>query len=202
MLIDEGRTRTEREPEIIIYSLSFTEMCNLLSSKRFEEAKVLLERAFVSLKKAGAKIVTMPANTPHIIIDLFDIVPSDVRFIDIREASAKGLERLGVKRVGLLATRTTIEYGLYQRYLGEKGFEVIVPSEDEVDVLMKEIVKIGRGEGAQVEAIERVARSLKERGADALLLACTELSVIQLNLPIPAIDSLKELVKALTDSAL
>ena len=202
MLMEEGRKRLGREPEAIIYSLSFTEMCNLLSAKNFEKARDLLERAFSSLVKAGAKIIAMPANTPHIIIDLFDIIPSGTRFIDIREASAKGLERLGVKRVGLLATRATIEYGLYQRYLGDRGLEVIVPSEEEIDALMKEIMRIGKGEEARGEVIERIAKSLKDKGAEALLLACTELSTVKLDFPLPVVDSLRELVKALADSAL
>ncbi len=202
LLNREWKKRVGSEPELMIYSLPFSKMCKLLSERKFEEAKGYLERAFNSLIRGGAKIVAMPANTPHIVIDLFDVVPSGLKFVDIREASARGLERLGVRRVGLLATKATIEYGLYQRYLGDRGFEVITPSEEEIEKLMREIIRIGAGEGGDREVIASIIRNLKRRGAEAVLIACTELSTIEISEEIPIVDSLRELVNYLADSAL
>ena len=148
-----------------------------------------LIRIAVNLQRAGADALAIPCNTAHayahsirraISIPLLDMV-------DLTVDQIAGSRRLA--RVGLLASSAVIATELYAKAFANHGIEVVYPAQqDEVMGLIK-AVKRGETGSAPQAALARLALDLANR-ADALLIGCSELSVISAGIAVPYIDSL------------
>jgi aspartate racemase len=97
----------------------------------------------------------------------------------IRETAVEVTDRFpGVKKVGLLATTGTIESGLYNKELEAKGFEVLTPSDSvEINMVMKAVYGIKSQSDPQLneDLLARAAQHLEARGAEVIVLGCTEI---------------------------
>lgn len=130
------------------------------------------------LNASGAQLIAIPCNTAHLWYDeLAQAAKCPV--LHIIESVVADLRRQGITqgRIGLMGTAATLALGLYQRTLEKYGYECIVPEDDEVQSLcMASIraVKANQLDQALAPAVECVRR-LRERGADAVVLGCTEL---------------------------
>lgn len=156
------------------------------------------------LERAGAQLIAIPCNTAHLWYD--DIAASTQRpVLHIIRAVIDDLRRLGLPtgRIGLMGTAATLKLGLYQRHLEAEGYECLVPDDDEVErYCMASIraVKGNRLEAAYAPAADGIAR-LKARGADAVVLGCTELPLavphaLRPTLGITLTDSIDALARA------
>lgn len=156
------------------------------------------------LEQAGAQLIAIPCNTAHLWFD--EIAASTgVPVLHIIEAVIEDLRRLGLPRgrIGLMGTAATLKLGLYQRRLEAQGYECIVPDDDEVErFCMGSIraVKSNQLEDAFAPAAECIAR-LKARGADAVVLGCTELPLavphaLRPSLGVTLTDSIDALARA------
>lgn len=130
------------------------------------------------LNASGAKLIAIPCNTAHLWYDELALA-SQSPVLHIIEAVVADLRRQGIMhgKIGLMGTAATLALGLYQRTLNHYGYECILPQDDEVESLcMTSIraVKANQLDQALVPAMECVQR-LRERGADAVVLGCTEL---------------------------
>lgn len=144
------------------------------------------------LVDSGCDLLVMPCNTAHAFAD--DIrrsVPTP--FIDWIDVSSDAAAGRG-ERVGLIATVGTLETGLYQRALRARGSEAVVPEDADQRSVMEAIYGI-KVAGVTIDTerrLETVARALHAKGADVLLLACTELALLSpstvVTWPLPAID--------------
>lgn len=130
------------------------------------------------LNASGAALIAIPCNTAHL---WYDELAQAARcpILHIIEAVVQDLRRQGVTRgrIGLMGTAATLAVGLYQRKLEQHGYDCIVPEDDEIESLcMASIraVKANRFDDARAPAVECVHR-LRARGADAVVLGCTEL---------------------------
>ena len=129
------------------------------------------------LERAGAQLIAIPCNTAHL---WYDQITAATRLpvLHIIEAVIDDLRRLGLPkgRIGLMGTAATLKLGLYQRHLEAQGYECLVPDEDEVERYCMGSIRAVKGnqlEQAYSPAAECIAR-LKARGADAVVLGCTE----------------------------
>ena len=88
--------------------------------------------------------------------------------------------RIKEQRVGLLAANGTAKSGLYQRYCRERGIEVLNPYNSDQEIVMKLIYEIKSGEISSEgkDRLIKVADSLIKRGAKAIIVGCTELSLL------------------------
>lgn len=196
-LVEAYREKKGVDPRVIIYSIPIQEMCDASKQGDERRAKSLLSEAFRGLRSAGAGIVLLAANTPHLFID--ESILSHLEgavFIDIREAVARKLEKLGVERVGLLATTPTIEKRLYHDYLEENGFKVVTPSSPGQGRLQELIESLTVGvipDNANL-AVATLVSELTGKGAEAILYGCTELSLLlgRVTVNRPIVDSLTE----------
>lgn len=170
----------ERYPELMIFSVDFAQFSRAIRSGDMEKALAILVNAVEALRRGGAKLIIISANTPHILFD--DVVSATgARMIHIADSLAKALRRDGVRKVGLLGTEVTLTKGFYVERLAKHGIEAIVPSEEGVEivnrVIMEELTKgIIREESRA--AVESVAKELVRAGAEAIVLACTELPLL------------------------
>ncbi|MHC0507667.1 cysteate racemase [Achromobacter aegrifaciens] len=156
------------------------------------------------LQNAGAQLIAIPCNTAHLWYDQI-AASTDLPVLHIIQAVIDDLRRLGLPtgRIGLMGTAATLKLGLYQQHLEAQGYECIVPDDDEVErYCMSSIraVKANRLEDAYAPAAECIAR-LKVRGADAVVLGCTELPLavphaLRPSLGVTLTDSIDALARA------
>ena len=144
------------------------------------------------MKTYGADIVAIPCNTAHYFYDKLK-ASTDLPILNIMEETAATLASIGVKRAGILATDGTVYSGTYDRFLSAHGIDCISPSGEDQKTVMRIIYDdIKNGKTPDVDAFLAVSERLRATGADALILGCTELSLIkrQYSLPKHYIDSL------------
>lgn len=144
------------------------------------------------MKTYGADLVAIPCNTAHYFYDKLK-ASTDLPILNIMEETAAKLSSLGVKRAGILATDGTVYSGTYDRFLSAHGIDCIRPTADDQKTVMRIIYdEIKNGKTPDVDAFSAVSAHLLDAGADALILGCTELSLIKRQYPLPRhyIDSL------------
>ena len=114
-------------PSIIIDSLDVQRGLRLVESDRPALVEYLLE-SLMRLAAAGADFAVMAANTPHVVID--DLVArAPIPLLSIVDACAEEAGRLGLRRLGLLGTRFTMEGAFYPQTFARYGIEVVSPEE-------------------------------------------------------------------------
>ena len=128
------------------------------------------------LAAAGAQVIIMPCNTAH---GFYEPVAAsvDVPVLHMIALTRDALSAQGIKTAGLLATDGTIETGIYQRCFARSGIELLTPpAEDQAAVmgLVYDGVKAG-DPTYDVTAFRRACEGLLARGAQTLILGCTEL---------------------------
>ncbi|MEI2416001.1 amino acid racemase [Orrella sp. JC864] len=159
------------------------------------------------LNAAGVQCVAIPCNTAHLWFESLQQA-SSAPILHIVDAAADDLRRQGLAsgRIGLMGTAATLALGLYQDILARRGYECLLPTPEEMqDLCIPAIqaVKSNRLEHAQAPAIQCIAR-LAQRGAQAVVLGCTELPLavphaMRQALPVPVTDSIDALALAAID---
>lgn len=138
------------------------------------------------LEAAGCAFVVIPCNTAHYFYDeleraveipVVNIVEETIRYAKARVQD--------LSCVGIMATTGTIVTGTYQKYAERAGLSFAVPDEDEQNLLMQIIYDgVKAGKPVPRADFDRVANHLRAKGAQCLILGCTELSVLKRDLPI------------------
>jgi aspartate racemase len=138
------------------------------------------------LERGGADIIAIPCNTAHAYVDRIQ-KHLDIPIVNMLTETADHIRKLEptVSRIGVLASSGLIWSGLYQDMLAEAGLSAIVPTEVNQAKVMDAIystsgVKAGFMSGACTDLICEVIESLRQQSAEAIILACTELPLIQL----------------------
>jgi aspartate racemase len=128
------------------------------------------------LEKMGASFIAMPCNTAHVFLPYLRRAVR-IPFIDMIAETAKVITE---PRVGLLATETTVRTRLYHDACAPHGIEVLTPFPDDQARVMEIIyaIKGGALDGAMQRDLRTIAARLHERGAQALIVGCTELSLV------------------------
>ena len=182
-------------PEIIIYSVPVPDFISSLKSKEIAK-RMLISRIKMS-SNVPISFFCIGSNTAHLLID--DLRKSTrVPFISLIEETANVVGRLKIKKIGLLASPVAIKAGIYQEALRKQGTRVILPQEEEIlklGFIIKDTVAGKNGENALL--LENIAKSLVGRGAEGIILGCTELPLLFPNrFQVPVLDTLEILAKA------
>ena len=160
-----------------------------------------LKRGIQGLKNADCDHIVIPCNTAHFWYDR--MLEIGVPIIHIVESVADELRNQNITntKIGIIGTRATINQGLYQQHLGNQGWDCITPSEEEMEKFVQpsiDLIKANKLELAE-ELLYQAISSLIEKGANAVVLGCTELplavrSTVYNNCVL--INSIDSLVKA------
>ena len=145
-----------------------------------KEAAKGLTRAANSTDEAANDLTGAANCTDDAANDLTEAAKGRVEFISMIEETAKACSQLMPKTAAVLATKGTLESGLYQKALDELGVNYIVPDEAGKDVLMDVIykgVKAGADPSTYLPGFRALLDRLAEKGADYFVLACTELPI-------------------------
>lgn len=142
-----------------------------------------------ALEAAGAAFVLLATNTMH---NVYDEVAGAVTIpvLHIGDVLARAVLAAGLTRVGLLATRYTMELPFYRDRLATHGVHTVIPDEadrSEVQRIIFDELCVGRVDAASRDRLLAIARSLVAAGADGIVLGCTELelSIRQQHLDVP-----------------
>lgn len=157
--------------------------------------------ALRNLEKCGADCVIMPCNTAHYFLPRLQKETS-LPILDMPAIAAARCARLFPgKRACILATKGTLESGVYACALEREDVPFMTPEEAERDELMRliyDVVKASKPIAPEKENWQRLLAGLRERGADYFILGCTELPILShaLAVPGPFVDPTLELAKA------
>ncbi|MBU1031805.1 amino acid racemase [Patescibacteria group bacterium] len=190
-----GAKNGDEFPEIVLDSIPVPDF--IANKKNKKAALEMLKQRVKQMDTMQVGIFAIACNTAHVLLNQLQAV-SKAPFVSMVEEVAKEVKRQGVKKVGLLASPTTFKSGIFQ-----KDFKSIIqPSKKEQVILEKIIRKVIAGEIKKSDKLKlvEIARSLKKKGAQGIILGCTELSLIfPKKFEIPVFDSLEILARALLD---
>jgi amino-acid racemase len=165
----------------LMWSFDFSEIEALQHAGRWQDATVMMIDAARRLERGGADFVLICTNTMHrMAAEVRAAV--DIPLLHIADPTAVRVQAEGFSRVGLLGTAFTMEQDFYKGRLTQKfGLDVMVPEDEDRalvhSVIYEELVQ-GRVEQASREAYRRVIARLIERGAQAIILGCTEIMLL------------------------
>lgn len=120
--------------KIILYSVEFAEIEKYQSSNQWEKCGEILGRAAKKLEDAGADFILICSNTIHKVTSQIASM-LQIPVVHIADATADELKTCHIKRVGLLGTRYTMKQDFYKDRLSDRGIEVIIPDDVDVDVV-------------------------------------------------------------------
>ncbi len=163
-------------PELVVYSINFKDF--LHNPRGWEGRKEILISAAKALERAGAEIIALTANTPHIVFP--DVQKAiNTPMVSIIDALIEEMRKRGVKKVLLLGTKTTMTADFYRRALEGAGFEVVTPEEremNELDRIIKEELMFENF--ASRDWILSLINRYVSEGVDGVILGCTELPLV------------------------
>ncbi len=179
--------------KIILYSVDFSELEKYMSEGKWENIAGVLTDAAIKLECAGADVILVCTNTMH---KLFPNILEKVKvpMIHIADATADELEEKGIRKVALLGTKYTMTGDFYKSRLKERGFDVVIPGEEDIElinsVIFDELCK-GIVKDSSRQAYAKVIEKLRDNGAEGVILGCTEIGMLvsQKDSVIPVFDT-------------
>lgn len=166
---------------LILYSVDFHDIEQLQRGGRWADAGRLLAEAAVRLERAGAEALVLCTNTMHKVAPAIEAA-AGVPLLHIADVTGTAIRAAGVRTVGLLGTRFTMEEDFYSRRLADDhGLEVLVPGPGdraEVDRIIFEELCRGRVTAASREVFREIIARLAARGARGVILGCTEIGLL------------------------
>ena len=167
--------------KICLYSVDFDEIEKLQHEGHWGETAKILSQAAQSVQAGGADFLLICTNTMHKVSDEVQSSIS-IPLVHIADATAEKLVIDGIKRVGLLGTKFTMEQGFYKNRVTEKyGIEVIVPNENDQHMIHSVIYNelcLGQINSTSREKYLETIKSLHSQGAEAVILGCTEIALL------------------------
>ena len=192
---------------IVMHSFDLAEIATLQGEGDWEEATKLMIGAARKLERIGADFLVICCNTMY---KVADYIQKDVRIplLHIADATAEEIKVRGLKKVGLLGTRATMEEDFYTGRLADKhGLEVITPSECEreliEDVIYDELCR-GQVNMSSREKFIGIIQNLSAAGAEGIILGCTEIHMLvdQQDVRTPVFDTTEIHARAAAQFAL
>jgi aspartate racemase len=160
----------------------------------------------VALERAGARFIAIPCNTAVVWVEQMRAAVS-IQVLDTVAETVAAAQRAvpGLTRLGVLATDGTLLAGTYAAAAAAAGLDLLTPSAEvqrEVMAIIYDGVKAG--EPVSRERFDAVVAHLREQGAEAVALGCTELSVLHEDLGIDnptVVDSIDALARRVVERA-
>lgn len=183
---------TQQNPPLLLYSLNV----KLMRENDAEKIKNSYLEIAKKLEAAGAKAVIICANTPHLVFDF--VQPKiNIPILHIADAIGAKAKQKGFKKLGLLGTKPTMTGKFLQGRLEKQHqIETIIPAHENIDETHKfisEELTQGKFTDTAKNFYLKQMQMLKDRGADAIILGCTELPMLikENDTEIPLLDTTK-----------
>jgi aspartate racemase len=165
----------------LMTTVDFAEVEALQRAGDWDVLGAQMAQAAMQLERGGADIVLLATNTMHRVCAQIEATLT-IPFLHIADPTGTALRAAGVTRVGLLGTRYTMEQDFYVGRLRERhGIEAIVPHErdrEDVHRIIYDELCHGIIEDESRRTYQRVIEDLRTRGAQAVILGCTEITLL------------------------
>jgi len=179
---------------IVMHSFDLAEMAALQQEGDWESIGKVIIAAAQQLEAAGANVLVICTNTMH---KVADEVQKDIRIplLHIADATAEQIRAAGLRKVGLLGTKFTMEEDFCKgRFTEKHGLEVIVPDDSERQIVNRIIYSelcVGQVKPSSKEKFCKIIRNLIARGAGGIVLGCTEIYLLvnQGDVQVPVFDT-------------
>lgn len=193
--------------KILLYSVDFEEISELQHKGKWERLTEVMIDIAKRLEKAGAEFLLICTNTMHKMAD--DIQERiSIPLLNIVDVTAQRIKELGLRKVGLLGTKFTMEDDFYKGRLARKhGINVLIPDKKERqvvhDIIYKELC-LGIIKQSSREKIMKIIDNLVKKGAEGIILGCTELPLIirQEDCEVPLLDTTRIHAEAAVEYAI
>ena len=166
--------------KIALYSVEFDEIEKCQSEDRWDDAAKILADAAAGLEACGVDFILICTNTMHKVYAQVQAAVS-VPLIHIADATGEALKAAGIRKVGLLGTRYTMQQDFYKGRLAEAGFDVAVPPEEmigELNRIIFEELCVGEIKETSRATFTRAIEELKKEGCEGVILGCTEIGLL------------------------
>lgn len=191
----------------LMLSVDFAEIEALQHQGRWDEAGQVLAGTALQLQNGGADCIVLCTNTMHKVAGQIQAAVS-IPLLHIADATARQVRAAGLERVGLLGTRFTMEQDFYKgRLVDNFGLQVELPDaagRELVHRVIYEELVLGQIRADSRAGYAKVIAGLVERGAQGIILGCTEIGLLvgPSESPVPLFDTTLIHARAAVDFAL
>ncbi|MCB8814417.1 aspartate/glutamate racemase family protein [Desulfosporosinus shakirovi] len=164
----------------VLYSVDFEEIEICQRNGEWGKAAQILANAARSLEKAGGDFIIICTNTMH---KVADEIQAGIRIplLHIADITAEQVLLNGIKTVGLLGTRYTMEQDFYKSRLENQSIKVLIPKETDREIVNTVIYKelcLGQIIDSSRVSYKRIIEDLIKQGAEGIILGCTEIGLL------------------------
>jgi len=167
--------------KIVLYSVDFYEIESCQKGGNWDKTAEILGEAAKRVEAAGADLLLICANTMHKVADEIAQYIS-IPILHIADAAAARIKERGFSTAGLLGTKYTMEQDFYRAHLNEKhGIATIIPDEVDRELIHKILYDelcLGTVDNSSRGEFVRIIASLHDRGAEGVILGCTEIPLL------------------------
>ncbi|WNQ12244.1 aspartate/glutamate racemase family protein [Paenibacillus aurantius] len=179
--------------KILMYSVDFAEIEECQVNGDWDKSAAILSEAAQNLQKGGADFIVICTNTMHKVAPQIQ-ANIDIPIIHIAEATASKLLQHKVQKVALLGTKYTMTQDFYKKKLIDSGIEVLIPNEQEIEVVNDIIYHelcLGIASELSKKKYLDVMERLASQGAQGVILGCTEIGLLiqQEDTSLPVFDT-------------
>ncbi|MEH7443804.1 aspartate/glutamate racemase family protein [Bacillus sp. JJ1122] len=177
----------------ILYSVNFDEIERCQSQNRWDQAGEILGEAAESLEHAGADFIVICTNTMHKVIAVIQKKTS-LPILHIADETADEILNQGLKKVGLLGTKYTMEEDFYTTRIKDQNIDILIPDEEErltINQIIFNELCLGKTVQSSREYFKEVIQKLVVEGAEGIILGCTEIGLLikQEDVDVPLFDT-------------
>ena len=165
---------------------------DIIKGKVSNQVFNILAKAVINLNKAEADFIVIPCNTVHVFIKGLRSL-SNKPILSIIEECAEECKRINIKKVGLLATTTTINQNLHKKELDKISINLVLPkNQSSISRVILNILNNKADEEDKKVLVDSI-NDMKNNGAEAVILGCTDLNILinENDSPLPLIDTIK-----------
>lgn len=179
--------------KILLYSVDFQEIEECQALGNWEKSGEILACAAAGLEKAGADFIVICTNTMHKVVPQIQ-ARIQIPILHIAEATAMKLKEHNISRVALLGTKYTMTQDFYKEKLTATGIDVLIPDPCDIEVVNRVIYEelcLGLISPASREEYLRIISGLAGKGAQGVILGCTEIGLLikQEDTALPVFDT-------------
>jgi aspartate racemase len=167
--------------KVVIYSVDFAEIEKLQHEGKWDETALILSKAAKNIENASADFLLICTNTMHKVVEQIE-ENINIPIVHIADATAKQLQKDGVKKIGLLGTAFTMQEDFYKKRISDNfDIEVIVPCSSDIKIVHKIIYEelcLGIISDDSKKEYLRIMKDLVSEGAQGIILGCTEICML------------------------
>ena len=165
----------------LMYSVDFAPVAELQAAGRWAEAGELLAGAARQLERGGADFIVLCTNTMHRVAAEIQAALT-IPLLHIADPTARAITAAGLRTVGLLGTRFTMEQEFYTgRLIENYGLDVRIPDQADREIIHRVIYEelcLGRIDPASKQQYQAIMQRLIAAGAEGIILGCTEIDLL------------------------